>query len=112
MLHGCEMPRVTTDTRIRWPSAVGYSTGLSGIGGIGISGATGMPFANGTCCWAWLGPAAATASAAKLAHRRRHRSGVIGLLVIEKASHNPSTTAKRAAFGPAAATGGCQNRRL
>ncbi len=42
------MPRATTDTRIGIPSAVMYSTGPSGIAGIGISGATGMPFANGT----------------------------------------------------------------
>ena len=30
------MPRVTTDTRMRMPSAVGYSTGCVGNGGIGI----------------------------------------------------------------------------
>ena len=54
MLHGCEIPRVTTETRIGIPSAVMYSTGRSGIAGIGISGATGMPFANGTVCCAEL----------------------------------------------------------
>ena len=46
------MPRVTTLTLIFMPSAVGYSTGFAGIDGIGISGATGMPFANGTVCCA------------------------------------------------------------
>src|SRR5690606_697546 len=34
------------------PSAVSYTFGCSGTGGTASSGATGMPLANGTDCWA------------------------------------------------------------
>src|SRR5215203_2177486 len=96
MLQGCEMPRVTTDTRMRCPSAVGYSTGRSGNGGIGISGATGMPFANGTSCCAWPPAAAAITSAARPMRRKaRERCiieellvAILGLILRARAQHD------------------------
>jgi hypothetical protein len=59
MLHGDDIPRATTTTRMFWPSAVGKSSGVSGSGTAGIPlGATGVPpRPRGTVCCAERTPA-------------------------------------------------------
>ncbi len=66
-LHGWDSPFATTTTRMSCPSAVWYTTGLSGSGGMVMPcGAIGVLFLNGTvCCAIPLAPKTMTMDAAQ-----------------------------------------------